>query len=79
MSGLTWKLADGRTLLTTTNGGRSWRAATSNLAFSSSNQLDFVTARAGWYTPYDSTALYRTTDGGRTWAVVALPSHPSGK
>ena len=58
VSGLTWKLADGRaTILTTTNGGQSRRAATSNLAFSSGDHLDFVTARAGWYTPYDSAAL----------------------
>ncbi len=35
VSGSTWKLADGRTILTTTNGGQNWRAATSNLAFSS--------------------------------------------
>ena len=76
VSGLTWKLVAGRTILTTTNGGQSWRAATSNLAFSPGDRLDFVTARTGWYTPYDSGALYRTTDGGRTWAGVALPGFP---
>ena len=76
VSGLTWKLADSYNRLTTTNGGQSWRAAISNLAFSSGDRLDFVTARAGSYTPYDSGAPYRTTDGGGTWAVVALPSLP---
>ena len=79
VSGSTWKLVAGRTVLTTTNAGQDWQVATSNLALSAVDRPDFVTARDGWYTPYDTGALYRTTDGGRTWAVVALPSFSGPK
>ena len=83
VSGSTWKLADGRTILTTTNGGQSWRAATSNLATSAGDHLDFVTARAGWYTPYSAplrglrpAGFRRPLPHDRRWPDVGR-CHPS--
>jgi photosystem II stability/assembly factor-like uncharacterized protein len=72
-----WKLTAGRTVLTTTNGGESWGAATSDLDFGAREAaVHYETAEDGWYAPVGGTGLYRTADGGKVWERELLPADP---
>ena len=77
VSSTTWKLTAGTTVLTTTDGGRSWSTATSALDFGvQDGTLDYVGAEDGWRVPVEGWSLYRTSDGGKAWEQVALPAFP---
>lgn len=67
----TWKLIFGRTVLTTTDGGHTWRAGTSNVALAGPGP-QFFTAENGWYVPLGGSEIERTNDGGLFWHPVAF-------
>ncbi len=71
-----WKLSSGRTVLTTTDAGASWRTVASDLALPGQGGPHFVGAEDGWYVPSGQRTLYRTHDGGATWRPVRLPRLP---
>jgi photosystem II stability/assembly factor-like uncharacterized protein len=73
----TWKLTSERTVLTTTDAGRSWRVATSHLYLPYQDEPQYVDAEDGWYIAAGA-ELDHTTNGGRTWEPVRLPPAPGG-
>ena len=68
----TWKLTYKGTVLTTTDGGRTWQPTTSHLTLPAQS-LQYVTAKDGWYVPTAGVELDRTDDGGASWHQVPLP------
>jgi hypothetical protein len=67
-------------VLTTANGGRSWRLLT-GVGRDDVTQVSFGTARRGFLllgTESDLGGVLRTTDGGRTWRPQVLSRRPLG-
>ena len=71
-----WKLSSGRTVLTTTDAGASWRTVASDLALPVQGGPLFVSAEDGWYVSSSQRTLYRTHSGGAAWKPVRLPRLP---
>jgi photosystem II stability/assembly factor-like uncharacterized protein len=74
-----------RSLLATTDGGRSWttRFRDGQAFWPPISELRFATPRDGWaygldsYQPHDAEALFVTHDGGRHWRSTHFPGRPS--
>jgi hypothetical protein len=81
ISPLQWRLANAKSILSTTDGGRTWRTLAPLWPFPLGNPekygvpiIQFVTASIGWGQFWDSktgtNTLWRTTDGGDHWTAV---------
>lgn len=67
-----WKLFRGRTILTSTNAGRSWHRTHSDLGLGGFTTIDFTSPTTGWAQARLG-VTYRTIDGGRRWQRVTTP------
>lgn len=60
-------IADGKRLLATSDGGRSWKAY--DLGALDPQALEFTDGKHGWMLD-ERGGLYRTTDGGASWEAL---------
>ena len=81
ISPLQWRLVNAKSILSTSDGGRTWQSLTPRWPFPLGNpekygvpNIQFVTASIGWGQFWDSktgtNTLWRTTDGGDHWTAV---------
>lgn len=61
-----WALQEGGSLLTTADGGLSWRKTAKGSVLGKAEAIQFSTPRNGWIT--GPNMLWGTVDGGRTWS-----------
>jgi photosystem II stability/assembly factor-like uncharacterized protein len=70
-----WAVGAGGTVLSTADGGRTWRRQQSDTDADLAD-VKFLDAREGWAVGANGTIIH-TTDGGATWSNVASgTSHP---
>ena len=60
-----WALQEGGNLLSTVNGGASWKVVAKSALFDKVESIQFATSKNGWVT--GPGFLQHTVDGGRTW------------
>lgn len=64
-----WALQEGGILLSTVNGGASWKTVAKSALFDKVESIQFATPKNGWVT--GPGFLQNTVDGGRTWRSIA--------
>jgi photosystem II stability/assembly factor-like uncharacterized protein len=69
-----WAVGEQGTVLSTVDGGRTWRSQRVGTRLLSS--VDFVDAEYGWAVEDGGTVL-ATSDGGHTWSGQAMPHKPN--
>lgn len=74
VSSRVWRLASGRKLLSTSDGGRTWERLTASANLTRARELWFTTPSAGWDLDLASgQVVLHTRDGGADWSAVRDP------